>query len=152
MPYHDWLIVLKQRKNENRAVVMNYNKLTLTALYGGIVMAKKKLLIVESPSEIKAINKFLGNDFKIMSTVGHMIDLRPVLIGITINDSIELEYTVIPDKKIIVANLCKAVITAHVIFLATDSDREGEIISWHVEAQIKPSNVKNKKNICRISV
>jgi len=113
-------------------------------------MAKKKLLIVESPSKIKTINKFLGNDFKIMSTVGHIIDLPPKKIGITINDSIELEYTVIPDKKIIVADLCKAASTAEEIFLATDPDREGEIISWHVENQIKKV-VKNKKSICRIS-
>ena len=100
-------------------------------------MAKKKLLIVESPSKIKTINKFLGNDFKIMSTVGHIIDLPPKKIGITINDSIEVEYTVIPDKAMIVADLCYAASTAEEIILATDPDREGEIISWHVENQIR---------------
>jgi len=98
---------------------------------------KKKLIIVESPAKIKTISKFLGEDYKIMSTVGHIIDLPKKTIGVTINGSIDIEYVPIKDKEKVIADLSKAASTAQSIFLAPDPDREGEIIAWHVQELVK---------------
>ncbi len=111
----------------------------------------KKLLIVESPAKIKTIKKFLGKEFRIMSTVGHIMDLPPKKIGVSINDKgIKIDYVVIDDKDKIIAEICKAASGCDAIFLAPDPDREGEIIAWHVEQQIEKV-VKNKDIIHRIS-
>ena len=110
----------------------------------------KKLLILESPGKIKTINKFLGNEFKIMSTMGHIKDLPPKKLGVTINGSIEIEYVPIADKEKTIADICKAASTASEIYLAPDPDREGEIIAWHIEQEILKV-VKNKNNIHRIT-
>lgn len=97
-----------------------------------------KLLIVESPSKIKTISKFLGKDFKIMSTFGHVKDLPPRKLGITRNDdgSITLDYTVIKDKATTIADICKQASKCSEIYLASDPDREGEIIAWHIGQEI----------------
>jgi DNA topoisomerase-1 len=105
----------------------------------------KKLLIVESPSKIKTISKFLGKDFKIMSTMGHIIDLPTKRVGVAIADNnIDIEYEPIDDKEKTIVEICKAAANADEIYLASDPDREGEIISWHVEQSIKKV-VKNPK-------
>lgn len=99
-----------------------------------------KLLIVESPAKIKTISKFLGKDFKIMSTFGHVRDLPERKIGITRDDKtqqIELQYVTISDKKDVVANICKEASKCGEVFLASDPDREGEIIAWHIGEEIK---------------
>lgn len=113
-------------------------------------MAKKKLLIVESPAKIKTINKFLGNDFRIMSTVGHIMDLPPKKLGVTINGSVELEYDIIPGKEPVVADICKAASGSSEVYLATDPDREGEIIAWHIGNEIAKV-LKNKQDMHRIT-
>lgn len=105
----------------------------------------KKLLIVESPSKIKTISKFLGKDFKIMSTMGHIMDLPPKKLGVEMTgDSIAIEYDPIEDKEKTIVEICKAAANADEIYLASDPDREGEIIAWHVEQSIKKV-VKNPK-------
>lgn len=105
----------------------------------------KKLLIVESPSKIKTISKFLGKDFKIMSTMGHIMDLPPKKLGVEMSgDSIAIEYDPIEDKEKTIVEICKAAANADEIYLASDPDREGEIIAWHVEQAIKKV-VKNPK-------
>jgi len=111
---------------------------------------KKTLLIVESPAKIKTIGKFLGSDFRIMSTVGHIMDLPKKSLGITINDSIELEYDIIPGKESVITDLCKAASVSDKIFLATDPDREGEIIAWHIGNQIERV-IKDKQKMHRIT-
>ena len=113
-------------------------------------MAKKKLFIVESPAKIKTIGKFLGDDFRIMSTVGHIMDLPPKKLGVSINGSVELEYEVIPGKEPVIADICKAASGSEEIFLATDPDREGEIIAWLIGGQIEKV-LKNKKSMHRIT-
>ena len=72
----------------------------------------KKLLIVESPAKIKTIKKFLGPDFRIMSTVGHIKDLPKKDIGVTMNGEIEITYVVIEDKDKVIADICKAASTS----------------------------------------
>lgn len=110
----------------------------------------KKLLIVESPAKIKTISKFLGKDFTIMSTVGHIKDLPPKELGITINGSIDLKYEVIEKKEKVIADICKEARKSDEIYLAPDPDREGEIIAWHIEQEIKKV-VKDPEKIHRIT-
>ena len=109
----------------------------------------KKLLIVESPAKIKTISKFLGKDFKIMSTMGHVKDLPTKKTGVTINGSINIDYVPIENKDKTIAEICKAASAADEIYLAPDPDREGEIIAWHVEQEIK--KVAKKAKIHRIT-
>lgn len=97
-----------------------------------------KLLIVESPAKIKTIGKFLGKEFKIMSTFGHVKDLPSRKVGVTITDEkkIELEYVPLEDKKDTIAQICKQASRCDEVYLASDPDREGEIISWHIGQEI----------------
>lgn len=98
-----------------------------------------KLLIVESPAKIKTISKFLGKDFKIMSTFGHVKDLPPRRIGVDVDEkkkTVQLEYVVIKGKEDVVADICKQARLSSEVYLASDPDREGEIISWHVAQEI----------------
>lgn len=106
-----------------------------------------KLLIVESPAKIKTISKFLGKDFRIMSTFGHIKDLPERKLGITITDDnhIELEYRVLKDKADVIADICKQARVSSEVFLASDPDREGEIISWHIEQEIEKVFADPKK-------
>lgn len=109
----------------------------------------KKLLIVESPAKIKTISKFLGKDFKIMSTVGHIKDLPPKELGISINKTIKIDYEVLPGKDKTINDIRKEAKTAQEVFLAPDPDREGEIIAWHVAQEI--SKVVDPEKIHRIT-
>ncbi len=110
----------------------------------------KKLIIVESPAKIKTISKFLGKDYKIMSTMGHIMDLPSRKLGVTLSDPIGIEYVPLEDKEKLIAELVKASLTADEIFLAPDPDREGEIIAWHMQQQIKRA-IKNPDIIKRIA-
>lgn len=111
----------------------------------------KKLLIVESPAKIKTIAKFLGQEFKIMSTLGHVKDLPARTIGITVTDKdIDIDYVVIENKEKIIADICKEASRSDEIFLAPDPDREGEIIAWLIEQEIQKV-VKDKSKIHRIT-
>lgn len=110
----------------------------------------KKLLIVESPAKIKTIAKFLGNEFRIMSTMGHIMDLPTKKAGVTINGTIDIEYVPLEGKENVINDICKEAKTADVIYLAPDPDREGEIIAWHVSESIKDT-LKGKKEIFRIT-
>src|SRR5579871_1291642 len=107
----------------------------------------KKLLIVESPGKIKTISKFLGKDFKIMSTIGHIKDLPAKKLGITLKDKdgIELEYVTIEDKDKVIADICKEAAKSDEIYLAADPDREGEIIAWHIGQEIAKVIKKSAK-------
>ncbi len=96
----------------------------------------KKLLIVESPAKIKTISKFLGNDFTIMSTIGHIKDLPKKTLGIKMGNTIDIEYVTIDKKDKVIKDLVKAAKGCAAIYLAPDPDREGEIIAWHAEQEI----------------
>lgn len=109
----------------------------------------KKLLIVESPAKIKTIAKFLGNEFTIMSTVGHIKDLPKKTLGITMGNTIDLEYVTIDKKDKIIKDLVKEAKSSDEIYLAPDPDREGEIIAWHAEQEIL--KVAKPEQIHRIS-
>lgn len=92
----------------------------------------KNLLIVESPAKAKTIEKFLGKDFKVKSSYGHIRDLDKGLSAVNIKRDFEPKYVITPDKKKLVKELKEAVGNAEEVWLATDEDREGEAISWHL--------------------
>ncbi len=93
------------------------------------------LLIIESPNKIKSIKKYLGPDFDVMATVGHIRDLPKSKLGVDTKNNFKPEYINMPDKKAVIASLKEAAANADKVYLATDPDREGEAISWHL-AQI----------------
>lgn len=104
----------------------------------------KKLVIVESPNKIKQIQKYLGDDYIVRATVGHIIDLHSTpqnKLGIDIKDNFRPIYSVIPDKKDKLAAIVDAAKGASEIFIASDPDREGEAIAWHVASQLKKITV-----------
>ncbi len=91
-----------------------------------------KLVIVESPSKIKTVKKTLGADYVVMASKGHVRDLPKSKIGIDINNGFKPQYISMPDKKQLIKDLQAAASDAEQVFLATDPDREGEAISWHL--------------------
>ena len=88
----------------------------------------KNLVIVESPAKAKTIGKFLGPDYTVMSSYGHIRDLKKKNFGIDINRNFEPEYEISDDKKALVAELKKKAKEASMVWLASDEDREGEAI------------------------
>ncbi|MDR1810358.1 MAG: type I DNA topoisomerase [Prevotella sp.] len=93
---------------------------------------QKNLVIVESPAKAKTIEKFLGKDFKVMSSYGHIRDLKKKDLGVDIAHNYKPLYEIPADKKKVVSELKSAAKNAEVIWLASDEDREGEAISWHL--------------------
>ena len=92
----------------------------------------KNLVIVESPAKAGTIQKFLGNDFIVKSSFGHIRDLQDSELSIDVADGFKPEYVIPADKKKVVADLKKAAKEAKMVWLASDEDREGEAISWHL--------------------
>ncbi len=92
----------------------------------------KNLVIVESPAKAKTIGKFLGPDFKVMSSYGHIRDLKKKNFSIDVDNGFEPVYEIPDDKKVLVAELKKSAREADTVWLASDEDREGEAIAWHL--------------------
>jgi len=106
-----------------------------------------KLVIVESPAKAKTINKFLGKDYKITASFGHVRDLPKKYLGVDVENGFKPKYEIMPDKKDLVSKLKKEAAGYKKIYLATDPDREGEAISWHLAHILKINNSEN----CRIT-
>jgi len=107
----------------------------------------KNLVIVESPAKAKTINKFLGRDYTVTSSMGHVIDLPKSKLGIDVENDFKPQYVVMADRKKNLASLKKDVKTKQAVYLAADPDREGEAISWH----IKNALFDEKKKFYRVS-
>jgi DNA topoisomerase-1 len=105
----------------------------------------KHLVIVESPAKSKTLARFLGKDFDIASTIGHVVDLPKSRIGVDVDNDFEPEYQVIEGKEKVIAELKKAAKKADIVYLAPDPDREGEAIAWHVAREIKGTRAKVKR-------
>ena len=104
----------------------------------------KNLVIVESPAKAKTIEKFLGKDYKVMSSYGHIRDLRKKDISINVDSDFQPVYEIPAEKKPLVAELKKAAKEADTVWLASDEDREGEAIAWHLYEVLglKPENTR----------
>ena len=97
----------------------------------------KNLVIVESPAKAKTIEKFLGSDYKVESSFGHIADLPSKELGVDVDNDFEPKYIVDSDKKALVKKLRDLAKKAETIWLASDEDREGEAISWHLAETFK---------------
>src|SRR3989339_642352 len=116
-----------------------------------MIVMKKGLLVVESPTKARTISKYLGDSFEVVATVGHFRDLPKSTMGVKVNDGWEIEYVLDPKKKEVISKLLSMAGKTDKIFLASDPDREGEAIAWHTEWLFQNSNLKGKKEIKRIS-
>ncbi|HZH72695.1 MAG TPA: toprim domain-containing protein, partial [Mariniphaga sp.] len=104
----------------------------------------ENLVIVESPAKAKTIGKFLGKEFTVTSCMGHIRDLEKKDFGVDLENNYEPKYVISPDKKKIVAELKKHAKNAKTVWLASDEDREGEAIAWHLKEvlKLKPQNTR----------
>jgi len=109
----------------------------------------KALVVVESPSKAKTINKYLGTGYKVVASVGHIKDLPKKGIGIDFDNNFEPTYEVIPGKEKVIKELKAAAKTAETIYVATDPDREGEAIGWHIKEELEGRG-KNRKTVRRV--
>jgi DNA topoisomerase-1 len=107
----------------------------------------KSLVVVESPAKAKTINKYLGRNFKVVASMGHVRDLPKSKLGVDVEDGFEPSYEVIASRKKVLKELKDAAKDAETIFVATDPDREGEAIGWHLAEELGSGN---KKKIRRL--
>ena len=105
----------------------------------------KNLVIVESPAKAKTIERFLGSDFKVTSCYGHIVDLPSKELGVNIDNGFQPKYIVSGDKKKVVTNLKNLAKKAELVWLASDEDREGEAIAWHLSNALKLDEKKTKR-------
>lgn len=105
----------------------------------------KNLVIVESPAKAKTIEKFLGKEFKVESSFGHIADLPSKELGVDVDNNFTPKYIVDKDKKVLVKKLKDLADRAETIWLASDEDREGEAISWHLAEELKLDKKKTKR-------
>ncbi|TRW25214.1 type I DNA topoisomerase [Flavobacterium zepuense] len=105
----------------------------------------KNLVIVESPAKAKTIEKFLGKDYQVESSYGHIADLPSKEIGVDVANGFKPKYEVSPDKKALVKKLRDLSKSAETVWLASDEDREGEAIAWHLAEELKLDKSKTKR-------
>jgi DNA topoisomerase-1 len=105
----------------------------------------KNLVIVESPAKAKTIEKFLGKDFRVESSFGHISDLPSSELGVDVNNNFKPKYIVSTDKKAIVKKLKDVASKAETVWLASDEDREGEAIAWHLSEALDLDKAKTKR-------
>ena len=105
----------------------------------------ENLVIVESPAKAKTIEKFLGKGFTVKSSFGHIRDLKKKDLGIDIENGFEPQYEVPKDKKKVVSDLAAAAKTANTVWLASDEDREGEAIAWHLQQTLNIPAEKSRR-------
>ena len=108
-------------------------------------MAKKHLVIVESPAKAKTIGKYLGREYEVKASMGHLRDLPKSKLGVDIEHDFEPVYQPIRGKEELIGELKKAAKDSDTVYLATDPDREGEAISWHLKALLELDDEKAKR-------
>ena len=108
-------------------------------------MAKHSLVIVESPAKAKTIGKYLGKEFEVKACMGHLRDLPKSTLGVDLEHDFEPVYKPIKGKEDIIADLKKSAKSAEMVYLATDPDREGEAISWHLKQLLNLPDEKTRR-------
>jgi DNA topoisomerase-1 len=106
---------------------------------------KKFLVIVESPAKSKTLGKYLGSDYVVAASIGHVKDLPGKKMGVDLENNFKPEYEIIPGKEKTLEAIKKAARSSEAIFLATDPDREGEAIAWHIAEELS----SKKKEVYR---
>ena len=107
----------------------------------------KSLVVVESPAKAKTINKYLGKDFKVVASMGHVRDLPKSKLGVDVEEGFEPSYEVIASRKKVLKELKDEAKKASEIFVATDPDREGEAIGWHLAEELGSGNRKKIRRL-----
>ena len=107
----------------------------------------KALVVVESPAKAKTINKYLGKNYKVVASMGHVRDLPKSKLGVDVEDGFEPSYEVIASRKKVLKELKDAAKDASEIFVATDPDREGEAIGWHLAEELGSGNRKKIRRL-----
>ena len=107
----------------------------------------KALVVVESPAKAKTINKYLGKDYKVVASMGHVRDLPKSKLGVDVEEGFEPSYEVIASRKKVLAELKAEAKKADEIFVATDPDREGEAIGWHLAEELGSGNQKKIRRL-----
>ncbi|MBR6279703.1 MAG: DNA topoisomerase I, partial [Bacteroidales bacterium] len=105
----------------------------------------ENLVIVESPGKIDKIQKFLGKDYTVKASFGHIRDLKDKSLSINIEKNFEPEYTIPADKRKVISDLKKASSAAATVWLASDEDREGEAIAWHLSETLGLDPAKTRR-------
>ena len=107
--------------------------------------AKTDLVIVESPAKARTIEKYLGKDYKVVASMGHLRDLPKSKMGVDIEHGFEPDYIPVKGREEIIADLKKRAKSAGMVYLATDPDREGEAISWHLKELLQLPDEKARR-------
>ena len=105
-------------------------------------MSQRPLLIVESPSKARTIEQYLGGDYEVAASVGHVKDLPSNELGVDIENDFEIQLQILPDRKKFIADLKKKAKDAPRVLIATDPDREGEAIAGHLASEVARENVE----------
>ena len=108
-------------------------------------MTGKNLVIVESPGKVKTIQQYLGKDYLVKASIGHIRDLEEHKLSVDVAHGFKPEYVVPSDKKKVVAELKKLAAEADTVWLASDEDREGEAISWHLRETLDLPREKTRR-------
>lgn len=125
-----------------KTVMGKEEKISWYCIVSGRKTLAKYLVIVESPAKVKTVKKFLGSNYEVAASNGHVRDLPKSQMGIDIENDFEPKYITIRGKGELLAGLRKAAKKADKVYLATDPDREGEAISWHLS---KALNLDEKR-------
>ena len=105
----------------------------------------KNLVVVESPAKAKTLAKYLGRNYQVRASVGHILDLPKSKLGVDVENDFQPDYSVIPGKSKVITELRKAAKDKDTVFLAPDPDREGEAIAWHIADKIGVPEAKLKR-------
>lgn len=138
-------LCFEREKNEIEGVKSQYLKKSYTFATQRIANMAKNLVIVESPAKAKTIEKFLGKDFQVESSYGHIADIPSKEMGVDISNGFKPKYEVSSDKKALVKKLKDLSKSAETVWLASDEDREGEAIAWHLAEELKLDKSKTKR-------
>ena len=107
--------------------------------------AKKNLVIVESPAKAKTIEKYLGGDYTVVASMGHLRDLPKSTLGVDVENGFLPEYLPVKGREDVIEDLRKKAKSAPTVYLATDPDREGEAISWHLKELLELPDDRGKR-------
>src|SRR3990170_473783 len=105
----------------------------------------KSLVVVESPAKAKTIQKILGKGYKVLSSMGHVMDLPKSRLGVDVENGFTPRYVVIKDRRKLLGEIMAAARGVKTVYLAPDPDREGEAIAWHIAEAIRSDNGKKRK-------
>ena len=134
----------KQSKEEKKEKKSSTSKKT-TNKSSTYTLKGKNLVIVESPAKAKTIEKYLGSDFTVLSSFGHIRDLPKGELGVDVEKNFEPKYVIIKGKEKVINQLSAASNQSELVWLATDEDREGEAISWHLAEALEIPEDKLKR-------